>query len=61
MYNFSSLIMEAASSYLTTTEMVLFVPEAETQVSLTQHTVLIPAFEGTLCVEMKSMCTSLQS
>lgn len=61
MSNFSSLIVEADSSYLTTAEMMLFMPEAEKQVSLTQHSVLTPAFERALCVEMKSMCTSLQS
>lgn len=53
--------MKADSSYLTTTEMVLFMPEVEKQVSLTQHSVLIPDFERALCAEMKNSCTSLQS
>lgn len=59
MYNFISLVMEDDSSYLTAIEMVLFMPEVEKHVSLTQHTVLIPAFERALCVEMKSMFISL--
>lgn len=49
MYNFSSLIVEADSSYLTATEMMLFMPEAEKQVSLTQLTVPIPALERSQC------------